>query len=63
MLTGSAKMQLETYEVTCPTCGKSSSIPAPEAGEELKIRGYAAPFDDPTKIECSAGHTFWVYYC
>ncbi len=56
-------MQIETQEVRCPTCGAVNGVPVPDAGVELKIKGYAAPFEDPTKIECSGGHSFWVYYC
>lgn len=53
----------ETEEVACPKCGETGTIPIPDADVELKISPYVAAFGDHTKVDCSAGHTFWVYYC
>ncbi|AEH39091.1 hypothetical protein [Halopiger xanaduensis] len=53
----------ETEEVACPKCGETSTVPIPDADVELKISPYVAAFGDHTKVDCSDGHTFWVYYC
>lgn len=54
---------LETREVACPRCGTGVEIPIPRADVKLTASPYAMAFGEHAKAECSAEHTFWVYFC
>jgi len=57
-------MQLvDVEQVACPTCENAVEIPVPEGNSKLTTSPYVVAFGKQTKIECSNGHTFWVYFC
>lgn len=53
----------DTKHVECPKCGESERVTPPAEDVELKIRTSVAAFGEHSKIHCSQGHTYWVYYC
>lgn len=54
---------LDVQRVECPECETGHEIPISSLDVELIVSPYRLAFGDYTKIECSNGHTFWVYYC
>lgn len=50
-------------EVACPHCERPVDVSLPDPDVDPIVRSHVALFGDHTVVECTAGHTFWVYFC